>query len=84
MDLEDMIDDFITFFIAGQETTANALAFCFYELARNKKLCEKYHYKKISIKSLKHLIFFNFEGQKMKSIEFWAIKQRLVIKMLLI
>ena len=34
-DLEDMIDDFITFFIAGQETTANALAFCFYELARN-------------------------------------------------
>lgn len=25
MDLEIMIDDFITFFIAGQETTANTL-----------------------------------------------------------
>ncbi len=30
-----MIDDFLTFFIAGQETTSTALAFCFYELSRN-------------------------------------------------
>jgi cholesterol 24(S)-hydroxylase len=34
MDLEAMIDDFITFFIAGQETTANTLAFCFLELGK--------------------------------------------------
>jgi hypothetical protein len=33
-DLEDMIDDFITFFIAGQETTANTLAFCIIELSK--------------------------------------------------
>lgn len=41
MEIEDMIDDFITFFIAGQETTANALAFCFMELARNPLVIEK-------------------------------------------
>lgn len=40
--MEDMIDDFITFFVAGQETTANALAFCFLELARNPLVVQKY------------------------------------------
>ena len=39
--MEDMIDDFITFFVAGQETTANTLAFCFLELARNPSVVEK-------------------------------------------
>ena len=41
MDLEAMIDDFITFFIAGQETTANTLAFCFLELKEHnpEQLC---------------------------------------------
>lgn len=34
-DMEDMIDDFLTFFIAGQETTANTLTFCILELAQN-------------------------------------------------
>jgi cholesterol 24(S)-hydroxylase len=38
VDLEAMIDDFITFFIAGQETTANTLAFCFLELGKNKSI----------------------------------------------
>ncbi len=33
-----MIDDFVTFFIAGQETTANALGFCFYELGKNQDI----------------------------------------------
>ena len=42
MDLEMMIDDFVTFFIAGQETTANTLAFCFLELGRNKPVFNKY------------------------------------------
>ena len=41
MDLEAMIDDFITFFIAGQETTANTLAFCFQEIARNPHVLAK-------------------------------------------
>lgn len=41
-DLEDMIDDFITFFIAGQETTANTLAFCIIELSKNPNIVTKY------------------------------------------
>ncbi|KAK3721612.1 hypothetical protein QZH41_008286 [Actinostola sp. cb2023] len=31
-DIEDMLDEFVTFFIAGHETTANKLAFCLMEL----------------------------------------------------
>lgn len=46
LDMEDMIDDFITFFIAGQETTANTLAFCFLELARHPEIVKKYFKKK--------------------------------------
>ena len=30
-----MVDDFLTFFVAGQETTANTLSFCLMELGRN-------------------------------------------------
>jgi hypothetical protein len=41
MDLEDMIDNFLTFFVAGQETTANALAFTVMELGKNKDVLEK-------------------------------------------
>ena len=40
-DMEDMIDDFITFFIAGQETTAGTLACCMIELARNPLVLQK-------------------------------------------
>lgn len=36
-----MIDDFMTFFVAGQETTANTLAFCFLELAKSPELVKK-------------------------------------------
>ncbi len=39
--MEDMIDDFITFFVAGQETTANTLAFCFIEIAKNPLVAKK-------------------------------------------
>lgn len=35
IDLEALIDDFITFFNAGQETTANSLAFAFLELGKH-------------------------------------------------
>jgi cytochrome P450 len=41
-DLEIMIDDFMTFFIAGQETTANTLAFCFLELCKNPGVLKKW------------------------------------------
>jgi cholesterol 24(S)-hydroxylase len=41
MDIEKMTDDFVTFFIAGQETTANSLAFCFLEIARNPQILSK-------------------------------------------
>lgn len=40
-DLELMIDDFVTFFFAGQETTANTLGFCFLELGKNPRVLEK-------------------------------------------
>lgn len=36
-----MIDDFITFFVAGQETTANTLAFCFLEMGKNPDIVRK-------------------------------------------
>ena len=41
MNLEEMTDDFMTFFVAGQETTANTLAFCILELGKNPRLVEK-------------------------------------------
>jgi cytochrome P450 len=40
-DLDEMTDDFVTFFAAGQETTANTLAFCFLELGKNPRLVQK-------------------------------------------
>ncbi|KAM3860915.1 cholesterol 24-hydroxylase-like [Diretmus argenteus] len=40
-DEEVMLDNFVTFFIAGQETTANQLAFCIMELGRHPDILEK-------------------------------------------
>uniref|UniRef100_A0A672ZQD7 Cholesterol 24-hydroxylase-like n=1 Tax=Sphaeramia orbicularis TaxID=375764 RepID=A0A672ZQD7_9TELE len=40
-DEELMVDNFVTFFIAGQETTANQLAFCVMELGRHPEIMEK-------------------------------------------
>uniref|UniRef100_A0A8C5Q460 Cholesterol 24-hydroxylase n=1 Tax=Leptobrachium leishanense TaxID=445787 RepID=A0A8C5Q460_9ANUR len=40
-DPEALIDNFVTFFIAGQETTANQLAFTVMELGRNPHILEK-------------------------------------------
>ena len=39
--MELMIDDFVTFFIAGQETTANALAFAFLEMGKHPEIVAK-------------------------------------------
>ncbi|XP_028295068.1 cholesterol 24-hydroxylase-like isoform X1 [Gouania willdenowi] len=38
---EIMLDNFVTFFIAGQETTANQLAFCIMELGRHPDILQK-------------------------------------------
>nr|QEV83801.1 cytochrome P450 [Brachionus rotundiformis] len=35
IDIEDLVDDFLTFFVAGQETTSNMLAFAILELGQN-------------------------------------------------
>lgn len=40
-DMEDLLDNFVTFFIAGQETTANQLSFTVIELARNPDILKK-------------------------------------------
>ncbi|XP_076027767.1 cholesterol 24-hydroxylase-like [Genypterus blacodes] len=40
-DEEFMLDNFVTFFIAGQETTANTLAFCIMELGRHPDILKK-------------------------------------------
>ncbi|XP_068110470.1 cholesterol 24-hydroxylase-like [Hyperolius riggenbachi] len=40
-DIEDLLDNFVTFFIAGQETTANQLSFTVIELARNPDIMKK-------------------------------------------
>ncbi|KAK7907122.1 hypothetical protein WMY93_015734 [Mugilogobius chulae] len=40
-DEELMVDNFVTFFIAGQETTANEFAFCVMELGRHPDILEK-------------------------------------------
>nr|UOU03248.1 cytochrome P450 3049E2-2 [Brachionus rubens] len=41
IDFEILLDDFITFFVAGQETTANALSFCIFELGQNERVLKK-------------------------------------------
>ncbi|KAM5129025.1 cholesterol 24-hydroxylase-like [Mantella aurantiaca] len=40
-DMEDLLDNFVTFFIAGQETTANQLSFTVIELAKNPDILKK-------------------------------------------
>ncbi|XP_063804436.1 cholesterol 24-hydroxylase-like [Pseudophryne corroboree] len=40
-DMETLLDNFVTFFIAGQETTANQLSFVVMELARNPEVLER-------------------------------------------
>ncbi|XP_078374662.1 cholesterol 24-hydroxylase-like [Oculina patagonica] len=40
VEIEDMLDDFITFFIAGHETTASMLSFCVLELGDHPEIVE--------------------------------------------
>ncbi|XP_058947427.2 cholesterol 24-hydroxylase [Pocillopora verrucosa] len=39
-DIEDMLDDFVTFFIAGHETTASLLSFCVLELGNHPEIVD--------------------------------------------
>ncbi|XP_070575502.1 cholesterol 24-hydroxylase-like [Ptychodera flava] len=39
--MEDVVDDFVTFFLAGQETSANTAAFMLMELVRNPDILER-------------------------------------------
>ena len=41
LDIELMTDDFVTMFVAGQETTANTLSFCFLELGKHPEIVKK-------------------------------------------
>lgn len=43
MDLEELVDDFLTLFAAGQETTANSLAFTVMELGLNPHCFQRYN-----------------------------------------
>ena len=42
IDLEELVDDFLTFFAAGQETTSNALSFTVLELGLNPHCFKKW------------------------------------------
>lgn len=41
MEMEILIDEFLTLFTAGQETTASAITFCVLELGRNPECLRK-------------------------------------------
>lgn len=40
-EIEDLIDDFVTFFIAGQETTANLIAAAILEVGKKPEILKK-------------------------------------------
>nr|UOU03254.1 cytochrome P450 3049B2 [Brachionus rubens] len=41
IDIEDLVDDFLTFFVAGQETTSNMLAFVILEIGQHPDIVKK-------------------------------------------
>uniref|UniRef100_A0A8C4HWL6 Cytochrome P450, family 46, subfamily A, polypeptide 1, tandem duplicate 2 n=1 Tax=Dicentrarchus labrax TaxID=13489 RepID=A0A8C4HWL6_DICLA len=62
-DEELMLDNFVTFFIAGQETTANQLAFCIMELARHPDILEKVTKEVDDVIGMKQEISYDDLGQ---------------------
>uniref|UniRef100_A0A665VWH7 Cholesterol 24-hydroxylase n=1 Tax=Echeneis naucrates TaxID=173247 RepID=A0A665VWH7_ECHNA len=62
-DEEFMLDNFVTFFIAGQETTANQLAFCIMELQRHPDILEKVKKEVDSVIGMKHDISYENLGE---------------------
>ena len=41
MDIEELVDDFVTFYVAGQETTANLLSFALILTLQNPHVLER-------------------------------------------
>lgn len=62
-DDEFMLDNFVTFFIAGQETTANQLGFCIMELARHPEILEKAKKEVDDVIGMKQEITYDDLGQ---------------------
>ncbi|KAM9339329.1 cholesterol 24-hydroxylase-like [Symphorus nematophorus] len=62
-DEEFMLDNFVTFFIAGQETTANQLAFCIMELGRHPDILEKVKKEVDDVIGMKQDISYDDLGQ---------------------
>ncbi|KAM9840440.1 cholesterol 24-hydroxylase-like [Aulostomus maculatus] len=62
-DEELMLDNFVTFFIAGQETTANQLAFCVMELGRHPDILEKVRTEVDDVIGMKHDISYDDLGK---------------------
>nr|QVK45595.1 cytochrome P450 [Brachionus paranguensis] len=56
IDIEDLVDDFLTFFVAGQETTSNMLAFSILELGKNTQVLKKLKDEVDSVIGSKHHI----------------------------
>ena len=46
---EDLIDDFVTFFSSGHETTSSTLSFCLLELAHNEKALVRLEHEVVSV-----------------------------------
>ncbi|XP_068199448.1 cholesterol 24-hydroxylase-like [Antennarius striatus] len=62
-DEECMLDNFVAFFIAGQETTANQLAFCLMELGRHPDILEKIQKELDDVIGMKQDISYDNLGQ---------------------
>uniref|UniRef100_A0A3Q2VLP7 Cholesterol 24-hydroxylase n=1 Tax=Haplochromis burtoni TaxID=8153 RepID=A0A3Q2VLP7_HAPBU len=62
-DEEFMLDNFVTFFIAGQETTANQLAFAIMELGRHPDILEKAKKEVDDVIGMKHEISYDDLGK---------------------
>ncbi|KAK5853239.1 hypothetical protein PBY51_007044 [Eleginops maclovinus] len=62
-DEELMLDNFVTFFIAGQETTANQLAFCILELTRHPEILEKAKIEVDDVIGMKQMISYEDLGK---------------------
>ncbi|XP_063351644.1 cholesterol 24-hydroxylase-like [Pelmatolapia mariae] len=58
-DEQFMLDNFVTFFIAGQETTANQLAFCIMELGRHPDILERVKKEVDDVIGMKHEISYD-------------------------
>ncbi|CAL8315746.1 unnamed protein product [Merluccius merluccius] len=62
-DEDNMLDNFVTFFIAGQETTANQIGFCIMELARHPDIMDKVQKEVDAVIGMKQQISYDDLGE---------------------